>query len=148
MKFAFDTNIFQIWRNINDPAIKKIAQHPTIQTIKRCFSEVDEGTPLIIPRIILTEHLIWVAKHEGTAAASEVLTKVLGSTWQVVYETEEVHRDAMIIGSRHGGLGAADLLLAAIAKRENATVVTIDSDFKSLIDEIEIILLESIAELI
>ncbi|MCZ7381027.1 MAG: hypothetical protein O8C64_05590 [Candidatus Methanoperedens sp.] len=54
----------------------------------------------------------------------------------------------MIIGSKHGGLGAADLLLAAIAKRENATVVTIDSDFEGLNDEIEIILLESIADLI
>jgi hypothetical protein len=28
MKYAFDTNIYQIWRNINDPAIQKIAQHP------------------------------------------------------------------------------------------------------------------------
>jgi len=56
MKYAFDTNIYQIWRNINDPAIQKIAQHPTIQTIKKCFLEVEDGASLIIPRIILTEH--------------------------------------------------------------------------------------------
>ncbi len=148
MKYAFDTNIFQIWRNINDPAVKKIAQHLTIQTINRCFLEVEEGTPLIIPRIILTEHLVWIAKHEGIAAASDVLNTVLQSQWQVVYETEDIHTEAMIIGSKHGGLGAADLLLAAIAKLENAIVVTIDSDFKGLNDEIEIILLESIADLI
>lgn len=110
--------------------------------------EVEEGTPLIIPRIILTEHLVWIAKYEGVAVANEVLDMVLGSPWHVVYETEEVHKDAMMIGGRHGGLGAADLLLAAIAKRENAIVVTIDSDFERLNDEIEIILLESIADLI
>ncbi len=46
-----------------------------------------------------------------------------GRWWQVVYETENIHTEAMIIGSKHGGLGAADLLLAAIAKLENATVV-------------------------
>ena len=52
------------------------------------------------------------------------------------------------IGSRHGGLGAADLLLAAIAQHEQASVVTIDSDFKGLKNEIEVIVLESIAELL
>jgi hypothetical protein len=65
MKYAFDTNIYQIWRNINDPAIQKIAHHPTIQTIKKCFLEVEEGTQLVIPRTILTEHLVWIAKMEG-----------------------------------------------------------------------------------
>ncbi len=148
MKYAFDTNIYQIWRNINDPAIKKISEHPTIQTIKKCFLDVEEGTPLIIPRIILTEHLVWIAKHEGISTASDVLDTVLGSSWHVVYETEDIHKEAMMIGSTHGGLGAADLLLAAIARQENATIVTIDSDFKGLKNEIEIILLESIVDLI
>lgn len=93
MKYAFDTNIYQIWRNINDPAIKKIA------------------------------------KHEGISTASDVLDTVLGSSWHVVYETEDIHKEAMMIGSTHGGLGAADLLLAAIARQEDAAIVTIDSDF-------------------
>ena len=54
----------------------------------------------------------------------------------------------MEIGSRHGGLGAADLLLAAAAKQEQASVVTIDSAFKGLKDEIEVIVLSSIADLL
>jgi predicted nucleic acid-binding protein len=130
MKYAFDTNIYQIWRNINDPAIQKIAHHPAIQTINKCFLEVENGASLIIPRIILTEHLVWIAKKE------------------VIYETEELHKEAMKIGSRHGGLGAADLLLAAAAKHEKATIVTIDSAFKGLKDEIEVIVLSSIVDLL
>lgn len=31
MKYAFDTNIYQIWRNINDPVIKKIANHTNLE---------------------------------------------------------------------------------------------------------------------
>jgi len=54
----------------------------------------------------------------------------------------------MEIGSRHGGLGAADLLLAAVAKQEKASIVTIDSDFKGFKGEIEVILLASIKDLI
>ena len=54
----------------------------------------------------------------------------------------------MEIGSRYGGLGAADLLLAAVAKQNNATIVTTDSDFERLNAEIDIILLKSIADLI
>lgn len=148
MKYAFDTNIYQIWRNINDPAIQNIAHHPTIQTIKKCFFEIEEGTPLVIPRIILTEHLVWIAKKEGIDVANAVLTKVLNSSWHVIYETEELHKEAIAIGSRHGGLGAADLLLAAAAKHEQASVVTIDSAFKGLKDEMEVIVLSSIAELL
>ena len=54
----------------------------------------------------------------------------------------------MAIGSRHGGLGAADLLLAAVAKHEQASIVSIDSAFKGLKDEIDIIVLTSIADLL
>lgn len=148
MKYAFDTNIYQIWRNINDPAIQKIAQHPTIQTINKCFLEVEGGASLIIPRIILTEHLVWIAKKEGIEVVNDVLKKILNSSWHVIYETEELHKEAIAIGSRHGGLGAADLLLAATAKHEQASVVTIDSAFKGLKDEIEVIVLSSIADLL
>ncbi len=104
--------------------------------------------PLIIPRIILTEHLVWVAKIEGVDAALDVLDMIIVSPWQVIYENEEIHREAMAIGSRYGGLGAADLLLAAIAKQENATIVTMDLDFRRLKSEIDVILLESIVDLI
>ncbi len=148
MKYAFDTNIYQIWRNINDPGIQKIASHPTIQTIKKCFLEVEEGTQLVIPRIILTEHLVWIAKMEGIEVATDVLNKILNSSWNVIYETEELHKKAMEIGSRHGGLGAADLLLAAVAEKEQASIVTIDSDFKGLKNETEVILLSSIVDLL
>ncbi|MBC2697595.1 MAG: hypothetical protein HF974_04470 [ANME-2 cluster archaeon] len=65
--------------------------------------------PLIIPRIILTEHLVWVAKIEGIDAAHDVLDTIIVSPWQVIYEHEEIHKEAMAIGSRYGGLGAADL---------------------------------------
>ena len=41
MKYAFDTNIYQIWRNINDPALQKISNHPAVQTIKKCFLDVE-----------------------------------------------------------------------------------------------------------
>lgn len=78
---------------------------------------------LIIPRIILTEHLVWISKNEGIDAANDILNKVLHFSWNVIYETEELHKEAMAIGSRHGGLGAADLLLAAVAKQEQASVV-------------------------
>lgn len=148
MRFAFDTNIYQIWRNINDPAIQKISTHPTIKTVKKCFLEVEAGAQLTIPRIILTEHLVWIAKNEGIDEAFNVLERILKSSWQVIYENEEIHREAIEIESRYGGLGAADLLLAAIAKRENATIVTIDSAFERLGNEIKIILLESVASLI
>jgi predicted nucleic acid-binding protein len=148
MKYAFDTNIYQIWRNINDPSIKKISGHNTILTIQKCFLEVENGAPLIIPRIILTEHLVWVAKIEGVDAAYDVLETIIGSTWQVIYENEEIHREAMVIGSRYGGLGAADLLLAAVAKQEGAAILTMDLDFKRLKSEIDVILLESIVDLI
>ncbi len=148
MKYAFDTNVYQIWRNINDPVIKKISNHPTIQTIKQCFFEVEAGIPLVIPRIILTEHLIWIAKNEGIDVAFHVLERVFSSQWLIIYETEEIHQKAMEIGSRYGGLGAADLLLAAVAKQNNATIVTTDSDFERLNAEIDIILLKSIADLI
>jgi len=103
---------------------------------------------LIIPRIILTEHLVWIAKMEGVDVALNVLGTIVRSSWQVVYEHEEIHKEAMTIGSRYGGLGAADLLLAAVAKREDATIVTIDLDFKRLKSEINVLLLESIADLI
>ncbi|MCX9010925.1 MAG: PIN domain-containing protein [Candidatus Methanoperedens sp.] len=148
MSYAFDTNIFQIWRNINDPAIQKISAHPTVQTVKGCFLEVEAGAQLTIPRIILTEHLVWIAKNEGVDVAFKVLESFLESTWQITYEDEEIHREAIEIGSRYGGLGAADLLLAAIAKREKATIVTIDSAFERLRNEIDVIVLESIADLI
>jgi predicted nucleic acid-binding protein len=148
MKYAFDTNIYQIWRNINDPSIQNISEHNTIQTIRKCFFEVEKGIPLIIPRIILTEHLVWIAKMEGVDVALNVLGTIVRSSWQVVYEHEEIHKEAMTIGSRYGGLGAADLLLAAVAKREDATIVTIDLDFKRLKSEINVLLLESIADLI
>jgi predicted nucleic acid-binding protein len=148
MKYAFDTNIYQIWRNINDPAIQKIARHPTIQTINKCFLEVEDGASRIIPRIILTEHLVWIAKKEGIEVANDVLKRILNSSWHVIYETEELHKEAMEIGSRYGGLGAADLLLAAAAKHEQASVVTIDSAFKGLKDEIEVKVLSSVADLL
>ncbi len=148
MKYVFDTNIYQVWRNINDPVVQKISNHPTIQTIKKCFLEVEAGVQLAIPRIILTEHLVWIAKNEGLDMAFNVLDIVLKSPWQIIYENEEIHKVAMDIGSRYGGLGAADLVLAAIAKQENATIVTMDSDFERLKSEIDVILLESIADLI
>ncbi len=106
------------------------------------------GVRLVIPRIILTEHLVWIAKNEGIDMAFNVLDIVLKSPWQIIYENEEIHKVAMDIGSRYGGLGAADLLLAAIAKQENATIITMDSDFERLKSEINVILLESIADLI
>ena len=81
MKYAFDTNIYQIWRNINDPSIQKVSKHNTIQTIKQCFFDVENGVPLIIPRIILTEHLVWVAKIEGVDTALDVLDTIIGSPW-------------------------------------------------------------------
>ena len=143
MKYAFDTNIYQIWRNINDPAIQKISYHPTIQTIKKCFSDVEAGTQLSIPRVILTEHLVWIAKNEGIGVAFNVLEMILKSSWQVIYENEEIHRQAIEIGSRYGGLGAADLLLAAIAKREESLIVTTDSAFERLKSEIDVIVLAS-----
>ncbi len=148
MKYVFDTNIYQVWRNINDPAVQKISNHPTIQTIKNCFLEVEVGVQLVIPRIILTEHMVWIAKNEGLDMAFNVLDIILKSPWQIIYENEEIHKVAMDIGSRYGGLGAADLVLAAIAKQENATIVTMDSDFERLKSEIDVILLESIADLI
>lgn len=80
--------------------------------------------------------------------ANDVLKKILNSSWHVIYETEELHKEAMEIGSRYGGLGAADLLLAATAKHEKASVVTIDSAFKGLKDEIKIIVLSSIVDLL
>lgn len=86
MKYAFDTNIFQIWRNINDVSLQKIAEHKTIQTINKCFLEVENGVPLLIPRIILTEHLVWIAKLEGVDVARDVLETVIRSQWQVIYE--------------------------------------------------------------
>lgn len=52
------------------------------------------------------------------------------------------------IGGRYGGMGAADLLLAATAKHEGATIVIMDLDFKKLGPEIEVIVLESIADAI
>lgn len=109
---------------------------------------MENGVPLIIPRIILTEHLVRVAKIEGIDAALDVLDTIIVSPWQVIYEHEEIHKEAIAIGSRYGGLGAADLLLAAIAKQENATIVTMDLDFRRLKSEIDVILLESIIELI
>ncbi len=102
----------------------------------------------MIPRIILTEHLIWIAKNEGIDVAFHVLERVFSSQWLIIYETEEIHQKAMEIGSRYGRLGAADLLLAAVAKQNKATIVTTDSDFERLNAEIDIILLKSIADLI
>jgi predicted nucleic acid-binding protein len=148
MTYAFDTNIYQVWRNLNDPSVQRILTHPSIQTITRCFLDVEDGVPLVIPRIILTEHLVWIAKTEGFDVAMEVLDTVCDSVWNVIYEDEQLHKLAIEIGSRYGGMGAADLLLAAIAKQEGATIVTMDSDFKKLSPEIDVIVLESIADLI
>ena len=72
MTYAFDTNIYQVWRNLNDPSVQRILNHPSIQTITRCFLDVEDGEPLVIPRIILTEHLVWIAKTEGFDVAMEV----------------------------------------------------------------------------
>lgn len=148
MTYAFDTNIYQVWRNLNDPSVQRILTHPSIQTITRCFLDVEDGELLVIPRIILTEHLVWIAKTEGFDVAMEVLDTVCDSVWNVIYEDEQLHKLAIEIGSRYGGMGAADLLLAAIAKQEGATIVTMDSDFKKLSPEIDVIVLESIADLI
>ncbi|CAD6495163.1 MAG: hypothetical protein EMLJLAPB_01255 [Candidatus Argoarchaeum ethanivorans] len=148
MKYAFDTNIYQIWRNINDPALQKISNNHTVQTIKKYFLDVEAGTTLLIPRVILTEHLVWIAKNEGIDVAFNVLEIFIKSPWQIIYENEELHRRAIDIGSRYGGLGAADLLLAGVAKQENATIVTMDRDFNRLKSEVNVILLESITDLI
>jgi len=148
MTYAFDTNIYQVWRNLNDPSVQRILTHPSIQTIARCFLDVEDGKPLVIPRIILTEHLVWIAKTEGYDVAMEVLDMIHDSVWNVIYEDEQLHKLAIEIGSRYGGMGAADLLLAAVAKQEGATIVTMDSDFKKLSPEIDVIVLESIADLI
>ncbi len=148
MTYAFDTNIYQVWRNLNDPSVQRIMTHPSIQTITRCFLDVEDGEPLVIPRIILTEHLVWIAKTEGFDVAMGVLDTVHDSGWNVIYEDEQLHKLAIEIGSRYGGMGAADLLLAAVAKQEGATIVTMDSDFKKLNPEIDVIVLESIADLI
>lgn len=148
MTYAFDTNIYQVWRNLNDPSVQRIMTHPSIQTITRCFLDVEDGEPLVIPRIILTEHLVWIAKTEGFDVAMEVLDTARDSVWNVIYEDEQLHKLAIELGSRYGGMGAADLLLAAVAKQEGATIVTMDSDFKKLNPEIDVIVLESIADLI
>ena len=148
MTYAFDTNIYQVWRNLNDPSVQRMLTHPSIQTITRCFLDVEDGKPLVIPRIILTEHLVWIAKTEGYDVAMEVLDMIHDSVWNVIYEDEQLHKLAIEIGSRYGGMGAADLLLAAVAKQEGATIVTMDSDFKKLSPEIDVIVLESIADLI
>lgn len=139
MTYAFDTNIYQVWRNLNDPSVQRIMTHPSIQTITRCFLDVEDGAPLVIPRIILTEHLVWIAKTEGFDVAMGVLDTVHDSVWNVIYEDEQLHKLAIEIGSRYGGMGAADLLLAAVAKQEEATIVTMDSDFKKLNPEIDVI---------
>jgi hypothetical protein len=73
---------------------------------------------LIIPRIILTEHLVWIAKIEGVDVALNVMDTIVRSSWYVVYEHEDIHKKAMTIGSKYGGLGAADLLLAAVASEK------------------------------
>ena len=148
MTYAFDTNFYQVWRNLNDPSIQRISNHPTIQTIRKCFLDVENGEPLVIPRIILTEHLIWIAKNEGIKTAFKVLETVYKSPWRVIHENEQLHKLAVEIGGKYGGLGAADLLLAAVAKQEDATIVTTDSDFEILKDEIDVIFLESIIDLI
>jgi predicted nucleic acid-binding protein len=152
MTYAFDTNIYQVWRNLNDPSVQRIMTHPSIQTITRCFLDVEDGEPLVIPRIILTEHLVWIAKTEGFDVAMEVLDTARDSVWNMIYEDEQLHKLAIEIGSRYGGMGAgmgaADLLLAAVAKQEGATIVTMDSDFKKLSPEIDVIVLESIADII
>jgi len=148
MTYAFDTNIYQVWRNLNDPSVQRILTHPSIQTITRCFLDIEDGEPLVIPRIILTEHLVWIAKTEGYDVAMEVLDMIHDSVWNVIYEDEQLHKLAIEIGSRYGGMGAADLLLAAVAKQEGATIVTMDSDFRKLSPEIDVIVLESIADLI
>ena len=148
MTYAFDTNIHQVWRNLNDPSVQRILTHPSIQTITRCFLDIEDGEPLVIPRIILTEHLVWIAKTEGYDVAMEVLDMIHDSVWNVIYEDEQLHKLAIEIGSRYGGMGAADLLLAAVAKQEGATIVTMDSDFRKLSPEIDVIVLESIADLI
>ena len=148
MTYALDTNIYQVWRNINDPAIKRIRDHPTIQTIEKCFNNIEAGETLVIPRIILTEHLIWIAKIEGIDTAFNVLDIIHNSSWKVVHEDEELHRVAVEIGSKYGGMGAADLLLSATAKQENATIITMDVGFKKLNPEIDVIVLESITDLL
>ena len=148
MTYAFDTNIYQVWRNLNDPSVQRIMTHPSIQTIKQCFRDVEDGEPLVIPRIILTEHLVWIAKTEGFGVAMAVLDTVHDSVWKVIYEDEQLHKLAIELGSRYGGMGAADLLLAAAAKQEGAIIVTMDSDFKKLSLEMDVIMLESIADLI
>ncbi|HJH28461.1 MAG TPA: type II toxin-antitoxin system VapC family toxin [Methanosarcinaceae archaeon] len=148
MTYALDTNIYQVWRNFNDPAIQRIRNHPTIQTIEQCFGDIEAGETLVIPRIILTEHLIWIAKTEGIDTAFDVLDIIHNSPWKVAYEDEELHRLAIEIGSKYGGMGAADLLLSATAKQENATIITMDAGFKKLNPEIDVIVLGSIADLI
>ncbi len=102
----------------------------------------------MIPRVILTEHLVWIAKNEGIDVAFNVLEIFIKSPWQIIYENEEIHREAIDIGSRYRVLGAADLLLAGVAKQENATIVTLDLDFNRLKSEVNVILLESITDLI
>ena len=72
MTYALDTNIYQVWRNFNDPAIQRIRNHPTIQTTEQCFGDIEAGETLVIPRIILTEHLVWIAKTEGIDTAFDV----------------------------------------------------------------------------
>ena len=148
MTYALDTNIYQVWRNFNDPAIQQIRDHPSIQTIEQSFNDIEAGEMLVIPRIILTEHLIWIAKTEGIDTAFEILDIIHNSSWKVIYEDEELHKIAIEIGSKYGGMGAADLLLSATAKQENATIITMDAGFKKLNPEIDVIVLESIADLI
>jgi len=91
MAYAFDTNIYQVWRNMNDPSVQRIVTHPSIKKIKECFPDVEAGERLVIPRIILTEHLVWIAKTEGFGTALEVLAMIHDSAWKVIYEDEELH---------------------------------------------------------
>ena len=100
MTYAFDTNIYQVWRNLNDPSVQRIMTHPSIQTITRCFLDVEDGEPLVIPRIILTEHLVWIAKTEGFDVAMEVSDTVHDSVWNVIYEDEQLHKLAIEIGKQ------------------------------------------------
>lgn len=108
MTYAFDTNIYQVWRNLNDPSVQRIMNHPSIQTVTRCFLDVEDGDPLVIPHIILTEHLVWIAKTEGFGVAMEVSDTVHDSVWNVIYEDEELHKLAIEIEKqirRHGCSG-------------------------------------------
>lgn len=115
--FCLDTNI----------VIAALTER-SVQVVGRLDNEIDRGTRILVPAIVLHELRFGIAKSARSAANLRVLEEFLSASIETPAFDEADAADAadirLFLQRRGTPIGPYDILIAAQARRRGASLVT------------------------